>query len=47
MGYYDNTPINTLLRKKEISTGRTRIFYEDYKEATDTVGRAVPAQDVG
>ena len=46
MGFYDNTPINTLLRKREISTGGTIICYEDYREAMVTVGRAVPAQDV-
>ena len=46
MGYYDKTPINTLLRKREISTGQTRICYEDYREAMATVGRAMPAQDV-
>ena len=46
MGYYDNTPINNLLRKREINTSRCRICYEGYREAIATVGRAVPAQDV-
>ena len=46
MRYYDNTLINDLLRKREINTSRTRIYYEDYREASATVGRAVPAQDV-
>ena len=46
MGYYDDTPVLDLLRQRELSVGKVKICYDDYRQAMAAVGRDVPDQEL-
>ena len=46
MGYYNNTPISVLFRRRELSPSRIRLCYDDYREAMATMVKSIPALDV-